>query len=202
MMKLFTLDLEGVLVPEIWIALAEKTGIEQLRRTTRDEPDYSKLMRYRMDILDERGIGLADIRAVISELEPLEGAKEFYDWLKSQAPTVIISDTFEQFAGPLMEKLGYPTLFCNTLEVSDKGMISGYKLRCKDQKRLSVEAFRSIGYEVISSGDSYNDLPMLRAANRAALFKPTEKFAQENSDLPVARNYAELKAIFEKFLNS
>ena len=197
-MIIFTLDLEGVFIPEIWIAVAEQTGIEALRRTTRDEPDYDKLMRYRLDILDKNSIKISDIQNAINKIDPLEGAKDFLDWLKSAGRVVILSDTFEQFAKPLMAKLGYPSLFCHELEIEPSGRISGYKLRISDQKRKSVEAFKSLNFKVIASGDSYNDLSMLRAADRAVLYRPTEKFAAENADLPVAQNYAELKENFLK----
>ncbi|MBR6389293.1 MAG: bifunctional phosphoserine phosphatase/homoserine phosphotransferase ThrH [Opitutales bacterium] len=197
-MTIFTLDLEGVFIPEIWIAVAEQTGIEALRRTTRDEPDYDKLMRYRLDILDKNGIKISDIQNAISKIDPLEGAREFLDWLKSVGRVVILSDTFEQFARPLMAKLGYPSLFCHELEIEPSGRISGYKLRIADQKRKSVEAFKSLNFKVVASGDSYNDLSMLRAADRAVLYRPTEKFAAENADLPVAQNYAQLKENFIK----
>ncbi len=200
MMNIFTLDLEGVLIPEIWVAVAEKTGIPELRRTTRDEPDYDKLMHYRMDILSKHNITLSDIQNVISTLDPLEGAKEFYGWLKSIAPVIILSDTFCQFANPIMKKLDYPTLFCHELLVDEKNMISGYKLRMQDQKKHSVEALKKINFNVIAAGDSYNDLSMLRAADSAVLFRPTEKFASDNSDLPVAYDYASLKKEFEKFI--
>ena len=201
-MNIVTLDLEGVLIPEIWIAFAEASGIPELRRTTRDEPDYDKLMQYRLKIMAEKGIKLADITRVISTIEPLENAREFIDWLKSKSRVVILSDTFEQFAAPLMAKLGNPTLFCHELVIADDGSVSGYKLRMADQKRKAVEAFKSLNFKVISSGDSYNDLSMLRAADNAVLYRPTEKFAAENADLPVATNYDELKALFEKFMAS
>lgn len=197
-MVLFALDLEGVFIPEIWIAVSKKTGVAELARTTRDEPDYDKLMRYRLGILDREGITLPDIQKVIGEMEPLEGAGAFLDWLRSEGRTVILSDTFEQFAHPLMKKLGFPTLFCHELEVESGGRISGYRLRLPDQKRRSVEAFRALNFRVVASGDSYNDLSMLRAADGAALYRPTEKFAAENPDLPVAHDYAELKSIFQK----
>lgn len=199
-MNLVTLDLEGVLIPEIWIAFADAAGIPELRRTTRDEPDYDKLMRYRLGILAERGVKLADISRVISGLEPLDGAREFMDWLKSRTRAIILSDTFEQFAAPLMDKLGSPTLFCHELEIASGGAVSGYRLRMPDQKRRAVEAFRSLNFEVISTGDSYNDLSMLRAADRAVLFRPTDKFAAENPDLPVARDYAELREFFSRYV--
>lgn len=199
-MNLVTLDLEGVLIPEIWIAFADAVGIPELRRTTRDEPDYDKLMRYRLAILAEHNVKIADIERVISTLEPLAGAREFIDWLKSKTRTIILSDTFEQFASPLMTKLGSPTLFCHELEISSDGVVKGYKLRMPDQKKKAVEAFRALNFTVISTGDSYNDLSMLRAANSAVLFRPTDKFAAENSDLPVARDYRELKAFFSRFI--
>lgn len=200
-MNLVTLDLEGVLIPEMWIAFADAAGIPELRRTTRDEPDYDKLMRYRIDILAERGLGLPDIRKVISTLEPLEGAREFIDWLRSKTRVVILTDSFEEFVEPLMEKLGYPTLFCHNLEVASDGKITGYKLRKADHKRLSVEAFKELNFKVSSTGDSFNDLSMLRAADNAVLYRPTDAFAASNADLPVARNYAELKATFEAFMS-
>ena len=199
-MVLFTLDLEGVFIPEIWIAVAQKTGIKELSRTTRDEPDYDKLMRYRLDILDRENIKIGDIQNVIGQMDTLEGAKDFIDWLKSVGRVIILSDTFEQFAFPLMAKLDFPTLFCHELEIEQNGRISGYKLRISDQKRKSVEAFKALNFKVIASGDSYNDLSMLRAADGAVLYRPTEKFASENSDLPVAINYAELKEQFLKLI--
>ncbi len=199
-MNIVTLDLEGVLIPEIWIAFADAAGIPELRRTTRDEPDYDKLMRYRLDILAKRGVKLADIEAVIATLEPLDGAREFMQWLTSQTRAVILSDTFEQFARPLMAKLGNPTLFCHDLEIDADGFVSGYRLRISDQKRKTVEAFKALNFDVFSTGDSYNDLSMLRAADKAVMYRPTEKFAAENADLPVARNYDELKAAFSRFM--
>lgn len=199
-MNVVTLDLEGVLIPEIWIAFADAAGIPELRRTTRDEPDYDKLMRYRLDILAKRGVKLAEIEAVIATLEPLDGAREFMQWLTSQTRAVILSDTFEQFARPLMAKLGNPTLFCHDLEIDADGFVSGYRLRISDQKRKTVEAFKALNFDVFSTGDSYNDLSMLRAADKAVMYRPTEKFAAENADLPVARNYDELKAAFSRFM--
>jgi len=199
-MNIVTLDLEGVLVPEIWIAFAQASGIPELRRTTRDEPDYDKLMRYRLDILSARGIKLKDVADVISTIKPLDGAREFIDWLKSKSRVVILSDTFEQFASPLMEKLGYPALFCHELVIGSDGSIDGYKLRIKDQKREAVRAFKKLNFKVISAGDSYNDLGMLRAADKAVLYRPTDKFAADNADLPVAQDYPQLKALMEKFL--
>ncbi len=200
-MNIVTLDLEGVLIPEIWIAFADASGIPELRLTTRDEPDYDKLMRYRLDILSKRGIGIADIQAVIATLEPLDGAVDFMRWLTSQTRAIILSDTFEQFARPLMLKLGSPTLFCHDLVISPNGFVTDYKLRVDDQKRKTVEAFKALNFKVFSTGDSYNDLSMLRAADRAVMYRPTSKFAAENPDLPVATNYDELKDTFERFMN-
>ena len=200
MMKIATLDLEGVLVPEIWISFADAAKIPALCRTTRDEPDYDKLMHYRLEILSRKGIKLSDIQAVIDTIEPLEGAKEFLDWLREKTRVVILSDTFEQFAAPLMRKLGNPVLFCHEIETDADGFVSGYKLRLGDQKRKTVEAFRSLNFKVVSAGDSYNDLSMLRAADRAVLYRPTPAFASENSDLPAVFDYAGLKAEFDKFL--
>ncbi len=200
-MNIITLDLEGVLIPEIWIAFAEASGIPELRRTTRDEPDYDKLMRYRLDILSKRGIKLADIQDVIATLEPLEGAREFMQWLTSKTRAVILSDTFEEFARPLMAKLGYPTLFCHDLVIDEQGFVADYRLRIDDQKRKTVEAFKALNFKVISTGDSYNDLSMLRSANHAVMYRPTEKFASENPDIEVATNYQELKASFERFMS-
>ena len=200
-MTIATLDLEGVLIPEIWIAFAEASGIPELRLTTRDEPDYDKLMKYRLDILAKRGIKLGDISEIIATLEPLDGAREFMQWLRSRTRVVILSDTFEQFAAPLMAKLDYPSLFCHELVIAPDGTVADYKLRMADQKRRAVEAFKSLNFKVVSTGDSYNDLSMLRAADRAVLYRPTEKFAAENSDLPVARDYDSLKAAFAIFLD-
>lgn len=200
-MTIATLDLEGVLIPEIWIAFAEASGIPELRITTREEPDYDKLMKYRLDILAKNNIKLADISRIISTLEPLDGAREFMQWLRSKTRVVILSDTFEQFASPLMAKLDYPSLFCHELIIAPDGSVADYKLRLNDQKRKAVEAFKSLNFKVVSTGDSYNDLSMLRSADRAVLYRPTQKFADENSDLPVATNYAELKEAFSKFLD-
>lgn len=198
-MTIATLDLEGVLIPEIWIAFSEASGIPELRITTRDEPDYDKLMKYRLNILEKNDIRLADISKIISTLEPLHGARDFMKWLRSQTRVVILSDTFEQFAAPLMAKLDYPSLFCHELVIAADGKVADYKLRMTDQKRKAVEAFKSLNFKVVSTGDSYNDLSMLRAADRAVLYRPTEKFAAENSDLPVARDYDGLKSAFSKF---
>ena len=173
-MNIVCLDMEGVLVPEIWIAFSEETGIPELRRTTRDEPDYGKLMRFRLDILKERGLGLKEIQAVISKIDPLPGAREFLDKLRSQTQVIILSDTFEQFAKPLMEKLGWPTLFCNTLEVAESGEITGYQMRCEQSKLTTVRALQSIGYDTIAAGDSFNDLGMIQASKAGFLFKSTD----------------------------
>jgi len=192
------LDLEGVLVPEIWIAFAEKTGLEELKRTTRDEPDYDKLMRYRLGILDREGLALGQIEEVIGTLDPLPGASEFVDWLKARGRMVILSDTFEEFAGPLMAKLDHPTLFCHNLEVEPGGRISSHKLRLQNHKQKAVEAFRGLNFEVVAAGDSYNDLTMIRAAHKGILFRAPDNVVAENPDLPVAHTYEELKARIEE----
>ncbi len=199
-MQIICLDLEGVLIPEIWIAFAEKTGIEALKRTTRDEPDYDTLMRYRLDILNEHQLKLKDIEAVIGTLDPLPGAVEFVEWVSSQTRLVILSDTFTQFAGPLMAKLGHPTLFCHELAVSDSGQITDYCLRMKDHKRKAVEAFKSLNFETFAAGDSYNDLSMIECADHKALFCPPERLIKERPDLSVASNHLELRAFIEKIL--
>lgn len=199
-MQIICLDLEGVLIPEIWIAFAEKTGIEALKRTTRDEPDYDTLMRYRLDILNKHQLKLKDIEAVIGTLDPLPGAVEFVEWVSSQTRLVILSDTFTQFAGPLMAKLGHPTLFCHELAVSDSGQITDYCLRMKDHKRKAVEAFKSLNFETFAAGDSYNDLSMIECADHKALFCPPERLIKERPDLSVASNHLELRAFIEKIL--
>ncbi|MDC7225775.1 MAG: bifunctional phosphoserine phosphatase/homoserine phosphotransferase ThrH [Spirochaetales bacterium] len=193
-MKLVCLDLEGVLVPEIWINFAIDTGIDELKKTTRDEPDYDKLMNYRIDILDKNGLKLSDIQRVISGMDPLPGAKDFMEELRSKTQVVILSDTFDQFAQPLMKKLDWPTLFCNTLNIKDDGSIGGYRLRQQDGKRKAVEGFHSMGLKVVCSGDSYNDLSMIRKADAGVLFTPPENIVKDNPDLPVAVNYTELMA--------
>lgn len=193
-MHLVCLDLEGVLLPEFWIAVAERTGIPELRRTTREEPDYDVLMRYRLDLLDRHNLTLPAIHEAIADLEPLPGAWELTQWLLAHTRLIILSDTFLAFARPMMAKLGHPTLFCHDLVVDGKGRVLDYQLRQQDQKRRAVEAFRALNFFVIAAGDSYNDLSMLRAADRAILFRPTEKFAGDNADLPVARTHAELQA--------
>ena len=199
-MNIVCLDLEGVLIPEIWIAFAEKTGIEALRRTTRDEPDYDVLMRYRLDILDKEGFKLADIEEVIGTLDPMPGASEFVEWVTSQTRLVILSDTFRQFAGPLMAKLGHPTLFCHDLVIDDTGRIADYSLRLKDHKRKAVEAFKTLNFDTFAAGDSYNDLSMIDVADNRALYSPPERLTIERPELPVARTHAELRQIIEGIL--
>jgi len=191
-MTITCLDLEGVLVPEIWIAFAEESGIPALKRTTRDEPDYAKLMRFRIDILKEHGLGLKEIQAVIEKIEPLEGAKEFLDELRSVSQTIIISDTFTQFAAPLMKKLGMPTIFCNSLEVAPNGEITGFKMRIADSKYSTVKALQSIGYSTIAAGDSYNDLKMIRASKAGFLFRSTDKIKADNPDLKAFEKFDDL----------
>jgi phosphoserine/homoserine phosphotransferase len=195
-MNIVCLDLEGVLVPEIWVAFAEETGIPEFKRTTRDEPDYDKLMRYRIDLLERHSLGLKEIQEVISRIDPLPGAKEFLDELRSKCQVTILSDTFYEFAMPLMKKLGFPMLMCNALEVSDEGKITGYRLRCAQSKLTTVKALQSCGFETIAAGDSFNDLGMIRASKAGFLFRSTEKIKADNPDLPVIEDYGEfLKAI-------
>ena len=188
------LDLEGVLVPEIWIAFAEATGIPELKKTTRDEPDYDKLMNYRLAILKEHGLGLKEIQETIAKIDPLPGAKEFLDELRSVCQVLILSDTFSQFAAPLMKKLGMPTIFCNELIVGEDGAITGYKMRCEKSKYTTVKALQSCGFETIASGDSYNDLGMINASKAGFLFKSTDKIKADNPDLPAFETYDELLA--------
>jgi len=190
------LDLEGVLVPEIWIAVAERTGIEALRRTTRDEPDYDVLMRQRLDLLDRHGLGLAAIQDVIADLVPLPGAAEFLDWLRERFPVIILSDTFYEFAAPLMRQLGWPTLFCHRLEVDPGGRVTGYRLRQRDQKRRAVEALHELAFSVVAAGDSYNDTPMLAAADAGILFRPPEAVIRDFPRFPVTTDYRELREAF------
>jgi phosphoserine/homoserine phosphotransferase len=190
------LDLEGVLVPEIWINVAERTGIAALRRTTRDEPDYDKLMRGRIAILDEHKLGLPDIQAVIATMDPLDGALDFIEWLRSRTQVIILSDTFAEFAQPLMRKLGWPTLFCNSLEVERSGRISGYKLRIDDGKRRAVEALRAIAFRIVAAGDSYNDTTMLKTADAGILFRPPANVIADFPQFPVTTTYDELRAAF------
>ena len=193
-MNLVCLDLEGVLVPEIWIAFSEESGIPELRRTTRDEPDYDKLMRWRLGILKEHGLKLQDVQNVIAKIDPLPGAKEFLDALREKTQVVIWSDTFEEFAKPLMKKLGWPTILCNSLEVSEDGFITGVHMRCKDTKLTTVRAMQSIGFETIASGDSYNDLDMILAGKAGFLFRSTEKIKNDYPQLPAFETYDELLA--------
>ncbi|MBO7166592.1 MAG: bifunctional phosphoserine phosphatase/homoserine phosphotransferase ThrH [Kiritimatiellae bacterium] len=193
-MNIVCLDVEGVLVPEIWIAFSEATGIAELRRTTRDEPDYEKLMRYRLNILREKKLGLKEIQEVISKMEPLEGAKEFLDELRSFSQVILISDTFEEFAMPLMKKLGFPTIFCNSLVVDPDGMISDFKMRVEDSKLTTVKALQSIGYDTIAAGDSYNDIKMIKASKAGFLFRSTPSIIKENPDVPAFEKYDEFLA--------
>lgn len=193
-MKLVCLDLEGVLVPEIWIAFAEAVGIPELKRTTRDEPDYDKLMKYRLAILKEHGLGLKEIQETIAKIDPLPGAREFLDALRAETQVLILSDTFEQFAKPLMEKLGWPTIFCNTLEVAENGEITGFQMRCQQSKLTTVKALQSIGYETIAAGDSYNDLGMILNSKAGFLFRSTEQIKAEHPELPACETYEEFLA--------
>ncbi len=191
-MNMVCLDLEGVLVPEIWIAFSEESGIPELRRTTRDEPDYDKLMRWRLGILKEHGLKLSDVQNVIAKIDPLPGAKAFLDSLREITQVVILSDTFEEFAKPLMKKLGWPAILCNNLVISEDGFISDFKMRCKDTKLTTVRAFQSIGYDTIASGDSYNDLDMILAGKAGFLFRSTEKIKNDYPQLPAVETYDEL----------
>lgn len=195
-MNIVCLDLEGVLVPEIWVAFAQASGIPELTRTTRDEPDYDKLMKWRLDVLKEHGLGLKEIQAVIEKIDPMPGAKDFLDELRCVTQVMIVSDTFEQFAAPLMKKLGWPTILCNTLEVAEDGTITGYKMRCEQTKLTTVRALQSMGYETIASGDSYNDLGMIRGSKAGFLFRSTEQIKAEHPDYPAFEEYSDLlKAI-------
>lgn len=191
-MDIVCLDLEGVLVPEIWIAFAKESGIDELKRTTRNEPDYDKLMKWRIGILKEHGLGLKQIQNTIAKIDPIPGAKEFLDELRSICQVIIISDTFSQFAAPLMKKLGWPTIFCNTLEVAQDGEITGFKMRCEQSKLTTVRALQSIGFDTIASGDSYNDLGMIKAGKAGFLFKSTDKIKADNPDIPAFETYEEL----------
>ena len=188
-MNIVCLDLEGVLVPEIWIAFAEKTGIPEFRRTTRDEPDYDKLMRYRIELLEQHGLGLKEIQDVIAKIDPMPGAREFLDALRAKIQVLIVSDTFYEFAMPLMKKLGYPTLMCNKLEVSSEGKVVGYTMRCEKSKFTTVKALQSCGFETIAAGDSFNDLGMIRASKAGFLFRAPEKIKADNPDLPAFESY-------------
>nr|MBP3281958.1 bifunctional phosphoserine phosphatase/homoserine phosphotransferase ThrH [Treponema sp.] len=191
-MYITCLDLEGVLVPEIWIAFAEESGIPELKRTTRDEPDYDKLMKWRIGVLKERGLKLSDIQATIAKIDPLPGAKEFMDALRSECQTIIISDTFAEFAAPLMKKLGQPTIFCNSLKVDEEGFIVSHQMRCEKSKLTTVKALQSIGYDTIASGDSYNDLGMIQASKAGFLFRTTDKIKKDYPELKAFTEYSEL----------
>lgn len=197
-MYIVCLDLEGVLVPEIWIAFAEASGIPELKRTTRDEPDYDKLMRWRLGVLKEHGLGLKEIQETIAKIDPIPGAKEFLDELRSFTQVIIISDTFSQFAGPLMKKLGWPTIFCNSLEVAEDGEITGFKMRCEQSKLTTVKALQSIGYETIASGDSHNDLGMIEASKAGFLFKSTDAIKAAHPELPAYETYDQLMAAIKR----
>ena len=199
-MNIVCLDLEGVLVPEIWIAFAEESGIPELKRTTRDEPDYDKLMNWRLGILKEHGLGLKEIQETIAKIDPLPGAKEFLDKLRETTQVIIISDTFTQFAAPLMKKLGWPTIFCNTLEVADDGTITGFKMRCEQSKLSTVKALQSVGFETIASGDSYNDLGMIQASKAGFLFRSTEQIKKDYPQLEAFEEYDDLFEAIKKAL--
>lgn len=200
-MDIVCLDLEGVLAPEIWIAFAEASGIPELKRTTRDEPDYDKLMNWRLGILKEHGLGLKEIQETIARIDPLPGAKEFLDELRSLTQVIIISDTFTQFASPLMKKLGWPTLFCNTLKVADSGEITGFQMRVAQSKLSTVKALQSVGFETIAGGDSFNDLGMIEAGKAGFLFRSTEQIKKDHPDLPAFEEYGELMEYLKKVLN-
>ena len=199
-MNIVCLDLEGVLVPEIWIAFSQASGIPELKRTTRDEPDYNKLMQWRLGILREHGLGLRQIQDTIATIDPLPGAREFLDRLRAQTQVIIISDTFTQFASPLMEKLGWPTLFCNTLEVAPDGMITGFRMRIPDSKLNTVRALQSIGFDTIASGDSFNDLAMIKASKAGFLFRTTDQIRKDYPQLPAVETYDELLEGIQKAL--
>ena len=200
-MYITCLDLEGVLTPEIWIEFAQAAGIPELERTTRDEPDYDKLMQYRIDILREHGLGIKDIQKIIATLEPLPGAREFLDELRSFSQVVILSDTFEEFAMPLIEKLGMPTIICNSLDIDADGMITGHRMRCEETKLTSVRAFHQMGMEIVASGDSHNDLGMIRASKAGFLFKSPDSIKAANPDLPAYETYDELMAAIKKAMD-
>ena len=191
-MNIVCLDMEGVLVPEIWIAFSEASGIPELRRTTRDEPDYDKLMKFRLGILREHGLGLKEIQATIAKIDPLPGAREFMDELRTLTQVIILSDTFEEFAKPLMEKLNWPTIFCNSLEVAESGEITGYRMRCEKSKLTTVRALQSIGYDTIAAGDSFNDLGMIQASKAGFLFKSTEQIKKDYPQLPAYEEFDDL----------
>ena len=200
-MYITCLDVEGVLVPEIWIAFSKASGIPELKRTTRDEPDYNKLMNWRLGILKEHHLGLKEIQDVIATIDPLPGAKEFLDELRSFTQVILISDTFEQFASPLMKKLGWPTLFCNTLDVAEDGSITGFRMRCEQSKLSTVKALQSIGFETIASGDSFNDLGMIRASKAGFLFRSTEQIKADYPELPAYVEYSDLLAAIRRAMD-
>ena len=199
-MYITCLDVEGVLVPEIWVAFAEESGIPELKKTTRDEPDYDKLMKWRLGILKEHGLGLKEIQETIAKIDPMPGAKEFLDELRSMTQVIIISDTFTQFAAPLMKKLGWPTIFCNSLEVAENGEITGYRMRVENSKYSTVKALQSIGFETIASGDSHNDLGMIKASKAGFLFKSTEQIKKDNPELEAYETYEQLMEAIKKAL--
>ena len=199
-MNIVCLDMEGVLVPEIWIAFANETGIEELKKTTRDEPDYDKLMNYRLNILKEHGLGLKEIQETIEKIDPMPGAKEFLDQLREITQVIILSDTFTKFAQPLMKKLGWPTIFCNTLEVDENGTITGYKMRCEKSKLTTVKALQSCGFQTIASGDSFNDLGMIQASKAGFLFKSTEQIKKDYPQFPAFDQYDQLLEAIKKAL--
>ena len=199
-MKIVCLDLEGVLVPEIWIAFSQESGIAELRRTTRDEPDYDKLMHWRLGILKEHHLGLREIQNTISKIDPLPGAREFLDRLREETQVIILSDTFREFAAPLMKKLGYPTIFCNSLGVAENGEITGYKMRCEKSKLTSVRALQQMGFETIAAGDSFNDLEMIRASKAGFLFRSTPSIIADNPDLPAFEEYGDFLRAIENAL--
>ena len=199
-MNIVCLDMEGVLVPEIWIAFSEASGIPELRRTTRDEPDYNKLMNFRLGILKEHGLGLKEIQATIAKIDPLPGAREFLDELRATTQVIILSDTFEQFAKPLMEKLNWPTIFCNTLEVAESGEITSYRMRCPKSKLTTVRALQSCGFDTIAAGDSFNDLAMIQAGKAGFLFKSTEAIKADYPDIPAFEDFPELLAAIKEAL--
>ena len=199
-MNIVCLDMEGVLVPEIWIAFSEASGIPELKRTTRDEPDYDKLMRWRLGLLKERGLGLKEIQDTIAKIEPLPGAKEFLDELRAATQVIVLSDTFEEFAKPLMEKLGWPTIFCNSLEVAESGEITGFKMRIEESKPNTVKGLQAIGYDTIAAGDSYNDLGMIQASKAGFLFRSTEKIKADHPEIPAFEEFSELLAAIKAAL--
>lgn len=200
-MNIICLDLEGVLVPEIWIAFAEKTGIEKLRRTTREEPNYDKLMKYRMEILREHNLTLKDIQDVIATIKPLDGAKEFLDKLRAETQVIILSDTFSEFASPLMKQLGWPTIFCNSLSVDDKGMISGVRMRQDNGKKKAIDGLRAMGFKTFAAGDSYNDLAMIHLADKGCLFRAPANIIKEEPDLKLCNTYEEFYSVIKSFID-